>query len=1360
MTVKLQWMTADVRWCLCLSTERECMKKRSELLYTASILAIVLSAYGCSDDSKDPNCLEDGCGQGYTCNSETKKCEKNDCKTQGCPTGSTCNETTGACDPDATFDCRKPESSCGTDEVCNESTGKCDPKPAEDCTTKGCADTSKVCDPNSKTCVDCLTKENCNDGEMCSNHTCIMPECTTHEACVEKHGEGYECRNYACAKVGGAEVVKCGALTISDTSNACEKTGSGNKIVLRGDVLAIDKTYEGGSVVVDTSTGKITYVGCEPDMNDAVVITCPDSVISPGLINAHDHIGYSNQRPDKLVGDERYAHRHDWRVAAKDQYTCHNANSSKNNDAVEMRQLMSGTTAIFGSGKMTGLTRNIDKEEIDKRSPVTYDTFPLGDSGGKMVDSGCSGYKYSDDLTDKNAYGPHVGEGINAAALNEFRCLNGESDGSKNIFTDKLAVIHGVAATPEIMQAMAEAGSSLIWSPRTNVSLYGDTAQTPLYDMLGVNIALGTDWITSGSMNMLRELQCVDFLNEHYYSKHFTDYDMWMMATANGASAFNLNGVIGSLEKGALADIAIFREKDNRKLHRAVIDAQPQDVLLVMLGGTIAFGDENVVASSNCETVDVCGVSKKACPKDTGSKYSFTELRKMTTNAADIKRCNKKFDYCNDMINAKYDLFFCGEPEDEPTCVPFRTRPVDTANLNSTAYSGCSHELDVYDGDYCDANDIDGDGIPNKVDNCPNIFNPIRPMDNGAQSDIDEDGIGDICDPYPFCATNDASCPVFNAKDRDGDGFENNIDKCPDTPSDTNDDTDGDGFGDACDPCKTEADEDGKGCPLELVSLKSIREAHIAGTLASRYKTEGVVTAIANKFDGTAKTGFFIQSTTNDAGVMVYSSTDAANVKVGDLITIIGETDVYNGLLELKPIDAVTVVSNNNVVTPKVLTADETRANVTESGTKNIYDGMLVTVNNLTVKSEDKSIDKGYYFVCEDASGNEAYLDDYVMGTTPFNAMIEMDKTYTSVTGILVYDYKRSKIAPRSEDDLIAGQGIKAFTSSASTLDWGSDVTMTITLSLPAEEDLDVAIACTNCADGYPTTVTVPEGETTATVTLTLASGLDEGEKATVTATYDGVSRKVEITGMDPAVAAAIASVSPEAVSVKPGASADVTVNMTKAVKTDTNISLATDERFITVPRNVTVVSGSDTATFKIDVAESADVGKTANVTVGSGTEAKTVVVTVKDAASCSEEYTLKFDDQTAGGYEKTMTKEYDNGMTVNAMAQFNDGNYKDAMVMTGNNTKQSYFEVTGLDGVCTITIDYVGYANEGGTLEVIVGDKTETLTIEKSGTAGKQTVEFADSDATSFKVQPTKGSAENYSNRIAINSIIWTTNK
>jgi len=70
--------------------------------------------------------------------------------------------------------------------------------------------------------------------------------------------------------------------------------------------------------------------------------------------------------------------------------------------------------------------------------------------------------------------------------------------------------------------------------------------------------------------------------------------------------------------------------------------------------------------------------------------------------------------------------------------------------------------------------DTDSDGIPNILDNCINAV-------NADQTDVDQNGRGDVCDDF------------------DRDGIINVLDNCGDTPNYDQRDTDGDKIGDACD---------------------------------------------------------------------------------------------------------------------------------------------------------------------------------------------------------------------------------------------------------------------------------------------------------------------------------------------------------------------------------------------------------------------------------------------------------------------------------------------------------------------------------------------------------------------------------
>ncbi|MEJ7603579.1 MAG: hypothetical protein WKG01_37175, partial [Kofleriaceae bacterium] len=369
-----------------------------------------------------------------------------------------------------------------------------------------------------------------------------------------------------------AEEVVCEMLP-PVTSGTCEVTPGGSTVVMKGIVLTPTTIYRGGQVAVD-ATGQISCVGCNCATGGETVVSCPDGAISPGLINTHDHITYTQNQPYNDTGI-RYEHRHQWRRGDGPTRPKIPAEGRATDDQIrwgELRFLMGGATSIIGSGGQPGILRNLDtaSQEGLSQTPVKFDVFPLDDGGGARRMGDCN---YGADATtaaqiaNVDSYEPHTSEGIDPTARNEFLCQSSDSFDvsapgvSNNLLLGKTAMIHAIGLQPSDLGAMAAAGTGLIWSPRSNITLYGDTARVTTASRMGVEIALGTDWMPTGSMNLLRELRCADDLNKTYYNSHFSDVQLWQMVTSTAAAVSATDHVIGVRAGGKVAPNALFRAR-------------------------------------------------------------------------------------------------------------------------------------------------------------------------------------------------------------------------------------------------------------------------------------------------------------------------------------------------------------------------------------------------------------------------------------------------------------------------------------------------------------------------------------------------------------------------------------------------------------------------------------------------------------------------------------------------------------------------------------------------------------------------------------------------------------------------------
>ena len=398
-------------------------------------------------------------------------------------------------------------------------------------------------------------------------------------------------------------------------------------VILRGTVVTPSEILPDGVISVSGARiSDVTTFSSRP--KDSAVET--DSFIFPGMIDLHDHITW-NLLP-RWKPNELFSNRYEWQQRTAYKIALDGPHAKLSTDHVlicdadrfgEIKAIIGGSTSVVGSltpspntddnGCIIGLARNLDNYSgFDgttlNHEKLMYEVFPF-----EMKLSDASRVRSDLDSGALKAFLVHVGEGkpSDAASAREFKMLAKRGDG---FLRPGVSVIHGVALSRTELKQMADAGVGLIWSPRSNIELYGATTDVRTAKELGLKIALAPDWSPSGSDGMIEELKYAATWNASQVPPVFDDAELVRMATSVPAMLAGADRQIGSLTKGLYADLLLIRRSGKSNAYEALLHAHATDVRLVVIGGVPTYGDwdlmNKLLPNRHLEPLTICGTAK------------------------------------------------------------------------------------------------------------------------------------------------------------------------------------------------------------------------------------------------------------------------------------------------------------------------------------------------------------------------------------------------------------------------------------------------------------------------------------------------------------------------------------------------------------------------------------------------------------------------------------------------------------------------------------------------------------------------------------------------------------------------------
>lgn len=393
------------------------------------------------------------------------------------------------------------------------------------------------------------------------------------------------------------------ARAVSRKANIPIDPLEGPKLALAGQVVTMDtarRVLKKGTIFIEKGgiVGLCDEAETAPPGFETTPVVDTQGTIFPGLIELHNHLSYDILRLWNVP--RKYGNRGQWAGIP------------------EYRQLISGPMKLIGQLPdlmpavvrfveckclLGGVTTSQGIELFSNKGArrfyrgIVRNVEQTGDPGLPEAGTRIPDVEADDAeaflarLGQKSCFLLHLAEGRDEAARRHFLSLQFEP--GRWAIAKSLAGIHCAALEKPDFDIMAEKGASMVWSPFSNLLLYGGTAEVAAARQAGVRIGIGSDWSPSGSKNLLGELKIAHLVSREN-GGIFSDADLVALATTNAASILQWQDRLGSIEAGKRADFLVIEGAPDDP-YGALIRAAENSIKLVLINGVARYGTPEIM---------------------------------------------------------------------------------------------------------------------------------------------------------------------------------------------------------------------------------------------------------------------------------------------------------------------------------------------------------------------------------------------------------------------------------------------------------------------------------------------------------------------------------------------------------------------------------------------------------------------------------------------------------------------------------------------------------------------------------------------------------------------------------------------